>query len=35
MPRLFAWTVLVVAVGVALEMGLIHPLRDRRQRVFK
>lgn len=29
MPRLFAWTVLIMTVGVILETGLIHPIRDR------
>lgn len=29
MQRLFAWTVLIMAVGLLLETGLIHPIRDR------
>jgi ABC-type nitrate/sulfonate/bicarbonate transport system permease component len=28
MPRLFAWTAVIVAVGLVLELGVIHPLRE-------
>ncbi|MDX9979373.1 MAG: ABC transporter permease subunit [Lentisphaeria bacterium] len=28
MPRLFAWTAVIVAVGMVLEMGVVHPLRE-------
>jgi NitT/TauT family transport system permease protein len=28
MSRLFAWAIVLVIIGMALEMGLIHPLRD-------
>jgi ABC-type nitrate/sulfonate/bicarbonate transport system permease component len=28
MPRLFAWTAVIVAVGVVLELGVVHPLRE-------
>ena len=28
MPRLFAWTAVIIAVGVALELGVVQPLRE-------
>ena len=28
MPRLFAWAAVIVAVGVILELGVVHPLRE-------
>lgn len=34
MAGLFAWTVIIIAIGLALELGLIHPLRDRAKRHF-
>jgi ABC-type nitrate/sulfonate/bicarbonate transport system permease component len=29
MAGLFAWTVIIIAIGLALELGMIHPLRNR------
>lgn len=29
MTGLFAWTLIIIMIGLALELGLIHPLRDR------
>jgi len=28
MPQLFAWAAVIVAVGVVLELGVVHPLRE-------
>ncbi|MBN2452545.1 MAG: ABC transporter permease subunit [Lentisphaeria bacterium] len=31
MPRLFAWTFLIILIGMGLETGIVHPIRDRLQ----